>query len=139
MIPLIIVGQKLLIIKIGELIKAFTLMAVKVILLQKSGTGGTVSGATTVNKDQIVDIIATRDEDSKIFTAYMIVDGEFKQEFFFDDSSELATSFIDSTNNNSIRFGFFHDDTKSSGAEKQQVVKYIPSSSGTVQSLLLKY
>lgn len=35
------------------------------------------SGLTKVNENQIVDIIATRDDSTKTFIAYMIIDGEF--------------------------------------------------------------
>ncbi|MFD0712073.1 Ig-like domain-containing protein [Paenibacillus sp. GCM10027626] len=73
------------------------------------------SGKTSVQPKQIIDIIATRDATTKMFTAYMIVDGEFLKEIEVDDSSNGATPIVV---NNKIRFGFFHDDYISGGDEK---------------------
>ncbi|MGG2105301.1 S-layer homology domain-containing protein [Lysinibacillus pakistanensis] len=72
-------------------------------------------GITSAAPKSIIDIIATRDESTKKFTAYMMVDGVFEKEIEVDDiAGEATPSIVDGK----IRFGFFHDDYRSSGLEK---------------------
>lgn len=72
-------------------------------------------GSTTTAANQIVDIIATRNKDTKKFTAYMAVNGVFQKEI---EVSDTVNDAIPSTVNGKIRFGFFHDDYRSGGGEK---------------------
>lgn len=72
-------------------------------------------GITSAAPKSIIDIIATRDESTKKFTAYMMVDGVFEKEIEVNDiGGEATPSIVDGK----IRFGFFHDDYKSGGLEK---------------------
>ena len=71
-------------------------------------------GSTPAAQNSIIDIIATRDDGTKKFTAYMMVDGVFQKEIEVNDTTGQA---IPSIVDNKIRFGFFHDDYKSTGKE----------------------
>ncbi|AVK82285.1 hypothetical protein C3943_01275 [Lysinibacillus sp. B2A1] len=72
-------------------------------------------GSVSASPNSIIDIIATRDETTKKFTAYMIVNGVFQKEIEVNDAGGQATpTLVDGK----IRFGFFHDDYASGGAEK---------------------
>lgn len=75
-------------------------------------------GETAAEPKQIVDIIATRNNDSKMFTAYMMINGEFQKEIEINDSGGKATpiELVDGT----IRFGFFHDDLPTNGVERPE-------------------
>ncbi|MEF3307375.1 S-layer homology domain-containing protein [Paenibacillus sp. GYB004] len=73
-----------------------------------------VTQTPPITKDQIVDIIATRDEATKKFTAYFVVNGELKKEIeVIDTNGEAVPSLV----GGKTRFGFFFDDTKSGAAE----------------------
>jgi len=72
-------------------------------------------GSASASPNSIIDIIATRDETTKKFTAYMIVNGVFQKEIEVNDAGGQATP---TSVDGKIRFGFFHDDYASGGAEK---------------------
>ncbi|MFB6367696.1 S-layer homology domain-containing protein [Paenibacillus elgii] len=74
-------------------------------------------GITSIKPNQIIDIIATRDASSKQFTVFMSVDGEFQREIAIEDTGKGAMP-VKLGTGGKIRFGFFHDDYKSSGEEK---------------------
>ncbi len=72
-------------------------------------------GSTAVKTNSIVDIIATRDVATNKFTAYMVVNGVLQKEIEVNDISGQAIPILI---DEKIRFGFFHDDYASGGAEK---------------------
>lgn len=69
-------------------------------------------GQTTTSANDIVDIVATREGSSNVFTAYIIKNGTLVKEVEVSDSSEQA---IPSLVDGNPRFGFFFDDTATSG------------------------
>lgn len=76
---------------------------------------GTITYTTTqaiITNGAIADLIVTRSTPSGIFTAYTIVNNSVVQEFKFTDSAISATPYVTSS---AVRFGFFHDDTNTSG------------------------
>jgi len=76
------------------------------------------SGKTAAEPKQIVDIIATRNNDSNMFTAYMMINGEFHKEIEINDSNGKATPI--ELEDGTIRFGFFHDDLPTLGVERPE-------------------
>lgn len=76
------------------------------------------AGVTAVEPGQIVDIIATRNDNSKMFTAYMIINGEFHKEIEINDTDGKATPI--ELEGGTIRFGFFHDDLPTGGVERPE-------------------
>ncbi len=69
-------------------------------------------GISTISNEQIVDVVATRDEATGVFTAYMIVNGSLTKEFEVDD---LADGYaIPAVVSGSSRIGFFFDDNDTS-------------------------
>lgn len=76
------------------------------------------AGVTAVEPGQIIDIIATRNDISKMFTAYMIINGEFRKEFEIYDPTGKATPI--ELEDGTIRFGFFHDDLPTIGVERPE-------------------
>lgn len=73
-------------------------------------TGNAGTGTQVVSPGHIVDVVVTRDDATKKFTAYTLVNGAFKSEFEITDSGNAA---VPAVIDGKLRFGFFHDDTKS--------------------------
>ncbi|MBP1988786.1 S-layer homology domain-containing protein [Paenibacillus eucommiae] len=72
------------------------------------------TGSTTIHDGDIVDIVATRNSADKKFIAYVVVNGELKEEINVTDSGNQA---VPALKDGKPRFGFFFDDTASAGAE----------------------
>jgi hypothetical protein len=71
-------------------------------------------GADIINVGQVIDLIATRNDADNKFTVYIVDDGQLKLQFEIVDTNNDA---IANVTNGVTRFGFFHDDIVSAGAE----------------------